>query len=62
MEELMQEDILRLPCKIHSTNERYSNFQIVWRSNGGLIRTKEFDDEFEADVFLEGLLKNVNLR
>ena len=53
--DIEQRDMIELPCKIRSTNERCFNFQIVYRSIGGFIRTNEFDDEAEADEFLQEL-------
>lgn len=51
-------DMIKLPCKIRSTNERCFNFQIVYRDIGGFIRTNEFDDEPEADAFITQLKKD----
>lgn len=63
-DDIEQRDMIELPCKIYSTNSEYPRIQIVWRGKGGIIRTVEVDEEWEADEYwavLQKMLKEGRL-
>lgn len=54
-ENIEQRNMIELPCKIYSTDTGYPHIQIVWRGIGGVVIIQFFDDEDEADEFLQKL-------